>query len=236
VENDMVIPATEPRVGTLVPPVAYSDRPDVVDQLGLEPGDAADVLTAITWAQEFLGSPHPELGRSGPVCPFIRHALQEELLYVTSRTDDTCDSDDLRSALRDAEVRFADLRAATSPELRRLVTMLVVLPRIDRGSSTELDRLHAELKDGFVSNGLMLGQFHPQCEAPGLWRTDFRPLKGPIPLLAIREMVSSDLPFLIGTPDHANAYFERFAKGIPAHTRRFLVDRLVVNVSESAGT
>ena len=61
----------------------------------------------------------------------------------------------------------------------------------------------------------------------GLWSADFRPLQSPVPLLAIREMTSSDLPFLVGGADHADVYLERYARSIPVHTRRFLVDRLV---------
>ena len=73
----------------------------------------------------------------------------------------------------------------------------------------------------------MIGQFHPECQARGLWSAAFRPLQAPVPLLAIREMTSSDLPFLVGSADHADVYLERYARSIPAHTRRFLVDRVV---------
>jgi hypothetical protein len=89
-----------------------------------------------------------------------------------------------------------------------------------------LDALQARLKERFVREGLMVGQFHPQCEQGGLWNTDFRPLRAPIPLLAIRQMVTSDLPFLLGSPAHVSAYLHRFAPGIPTHVRRLLVARI----------
>ena len=198
-----------------------------LDRLACTDDDLQAVLTALEWARAFLASPHPDLGRKGPVCPYIRHSFDERLLHVTCRPDESCQSSDLVAAVRATHRWFAEIQRRTPEEIRHLVTVLVVLPRIDRSSAEPLNELHRVMKDEFVGQGLMIGQFHPACEAPGLWNPDFRPLRSPVPLLAIREMVSSDLPFLIGSPMHANEYLERFARSIPAHTRRFLVEQLM---------
>jgi hypothetical protein len=55
------------------------------------------------------------------------------------------------------------------------------------------------LKKDFVEKGLMLGEFHASNESPGLRNAEFRPLRSPIPMLAMRHMVDSDLPFLLRT-------------------------------------
>ena len=65
----------------------------------------------------------------------------------------------------------------------------------------------------------MLGEFHNRTETPGLHNPQFRPLRSPIPLLAIRFMVESDLPFLKNTDDislrvrYLKAYLKQFDKG-----------------------
>jgi len=70
-----------------------------------------------------------------------------------------------------------------------------------------VDRTQELLKTEFVRGGLMVGEFHPgPPSAPGLWNKDFRPLRSPVPLLAIRHMVPSDRPFLTGNADHLAAY------------------------------
>jgi hypothetical protein len=212
-------PASGPGVVT-APPAGLSDSAE----------DAGAIAEALAWAERFLVSPNPRLGRKGPVCPYMRHTLDEQLCFVISRGDRECDSYELRTALRATRQQFSELQLATPPAVRHLVTILVVLPRIDRTSSAGLDALHASLKDEFVQAGLMLGQFHPRCEAPGLWNRDFRPLQSPVPLMAIREMIPSDLPFLVSSPIHASTYFERYAPSIPPHTRRYLVDALVAGV------
>ena len=44
--------------------------------------------------------------------------------------------------------------------------------------------------------GLMLGEFHMRNNQPGLRNDDFFPLRTPIPCLAVRHMVPTDLAFL----------------------------------------
>ncbi len=208
---------------------ARSTRPvdaGSLDDLECSDADLEAVKEALTWAGEFLGASHADLGRQGAVCPYIRHSFGQRLLYVTSRPETECAGEELHVAVRSSMQWFTRLQERAPEGSEHLVTVLVVLPRIDRTSSTELDTLHASLKDEFVSQGLMIGQFHPRCEARGLWNPDFRPLRSPVPLLAIREMVPSDLPFLVDSGHHASTYFERYARSIPAHTRRFLVERL----------
>ena len=62
-----------------------------------------------------------------------------------------------------------------------------------------------------LDRGLMLGQFHPLPPAEGgLWNPDFRPLRSPVPLLAIRQMVPSDLPFLTGEVEFLDSYLRVF--------------------------
>ena len=46
------------------------------------------------------------------------------------------------------------------------------------------------------------------------------------PLLAIRRMVASDLPFLLDSSSHLSAYLNRFAPDIPGHIRGLLVARI----------
>ena len=67
---------------------------------------------------------------------------------------------------------------------------------------------------------LMLGQFHPLPPAePGLWNADFRPLRSPVPLLAIRHMVPTDLPFLTSDRRFVESYREVFGDSLPPRQR-----------------
>jgi hypothetical protein len=73
----------------------------------------------------------------------------------------------------------------------------------------------------------MIGQFHPVCDAPGLWNPDFKALRAPVPLLAIRKLVVFDLPFLVEHKAHAESYIRRFAPEIPPRVRKQLAQRMI---------
>ncbi|MEO0867043.1 MAG: DUF6875 domain-containing protein, partial [Cyanobacteria bacterium J06642_11] len=63
------------------------------------------------------------------------------------------------------------------------------------------DRIQRRLKPFFVEKRLMLGEFYPGNQSPGLHNPDFRPLQSPVPMLVIRSMTEPDLPFLSRTSD-----------------------------------
>jgi hypothetical protein len=171
-------------------------------------------------------SGHPELGRTGPVCPFSKPSINRGLFFLAY---DEVGSDPGETVKRILLYRdwHAEIAAELSEKERQFLTVVILLPNFDHEDPTELNDLQAQLKDEFVTQGLMIGQFHPHCEEPGLWNQKFRPLQAPLPLLAIRYMVPSDLPFLVGKARHVDAYLARFAAGIPVRVRTQLAELIV---------
>lgn len=184
-------------------------------QSGRIPTEAVPVLQPIAaWSKSFLITTHPNLGREGPVCPFSKAAMEHGVFLLTL-LDGIKRNEDIAAAMYRYGDWYRDLSRSIDPVRRSYLTFLIVLPGVDATDSGELDALQRDLKDRFVEHGLMVGQFHPVCERPGLWNANFRPLRSPIPLLAIRTMVREDLPFLIETPAHLDAYLARFGPAVP---------------------
>jgi hypothetical protein len=199
-----------------------------------EPGDLCGEMASpglaglrqiATWAVEFLNAPNQQLGRRGPVCPYTRLSMDNNC-FLLAWAGGEHDVQSIESAVDQYRRWFLELLEQPERPRGHLLTILVVLPGFDRTDSGPLDALHSRLKDAFVREGLMVGQFHPRCEQSGLWNVDFRPLQAPIPLLAIRRMVASDLPFLLDSASYLSAYLNQFAPDIPSHVRRLLVARI----------
>lgn len=149
------------------------------------------------WIRNYLAKPHPQLGRTGSVCPFAAPALAKDTLRLAVvRLQPTIDKrPQIVGAINHHREIF--LSAAASGEPPALRSTLVLFPDVSLEEAGELiDRTKEELKNSFVEQGLMLGEFHHQNESPGLHNPAFMPLRSPIPMLVIRRMVITDFVFL----------------------------------------
>ena len=193
----------------------------------VDAGDVPDeqlpyVREILAWARRYLVSAHPELGRNGPVCPYTQPSLHKGLFHLAALSGDG----DVNEAVESLRSWYERIGATMAAADRELLTVLLVLPHLDFTDADGLDALQRVAKDKFVEDGLMIGQFHPVCDAPGLWNPDFKALRAPVPLLAIRKLVVFDLPFLIDHRAHAESYIRRFAPEIPPRVRKQLAQRL----------
>ncbi|MFE4977130.1 DUF6875 domain-containing protein [Kitasatospora sp. NPDC056651] len=194
----------------------------------IDAGHAAghpEAAETLAWARAFLTTAHPDLGRSGPVCPYTQPSLRRGLFHIAlADGPDSSPGGDLPALVAELRTHYDALLAGLDQESdRELLTVLLVLPQLDREDSTVLDELQRKAKDEFVEQGLMIGQFHPVCEEPGLWNHSFRPLRAPVPLLAVRKLLVFDLPFLSGDETHLGHFLARFAPEVPARIRAQLV-------------
>lgn len=196
---------------------------EVVAGRSLPDGKRQALVDIARWSQDFLVSDHPELGRTGPVCPFSKPSMNRGLFFLAYAEVGGDTGETVKTILLYRDWH-AEIAAELNEKERQFLTVVILLPSFDHEDPTELNDLQAQLKDEFVTQGLMIGQFHPHCEEPGLWNQDFRALQAPLPLLAIRYMVPSDLPFLVGEARHVDAYLARFAAGIPTRVRTQLAE------------
>lgn len=96
-------------------------------------------------------------------------------------------------------------------------TILILFPDLAPARAPDvIDTIQAALKPEFIAQGLMIGQFHADCEEPALWNRDFRSLRSTIPLLAIRYMVRTDAAFLTKDAGSLAAYLRRFGQDVPS--------------------
>lgn len=188
--------------------------------------DVADRLRAVlSWAREYLCQPHPDLGRKGPVCPFAQGSLDRGTFFLAVHRGTRATPESLAGALLVYRDWFRVLRPVEGPGAQ-FKTILLIFPDLDgTGARAVVDETQARLKPQYVAEGLMLGEFHSGPPAKGgLWNPDFRPLHSPVPLLAVRHMVATDLPFLIDDADALRSYLERFGGTAPPLMRQRAAD------------
>jgi len=151
----------------------------------------------LAWVRDYLALPHPELGRRGAVCPFVPDALKVDSIQLAEVADGEATLESIAGVI----AAYRDLFLVTEPTdgpgaFQKAFLIVFSSLAATQGGSALVDKVQYRLKRYFVERGLMLGEFHSENQSPGLRNPDFRPLRSPIPMLAIRHMVDSDLPFL----------------------------------------
>lgn len=195
----------------------------------------APLAVTLQWVRDFLARPHPDVGRAGPVCPFTPTALALDTIWLTEVDDPSPDRDVIVELISQYRDRFLEIEPRFgSAALNK--TILVVFPTLGSGAATLLDDVQGELKASFVELGLMLGEFHSENESPGLRNPDFRPLRSPVPMLAIRHMVESDLPFLrrtLDAPAIRASYLRSYLRRLGGTVRAKYLDQAVTALAEA---
>jgi hypothetical protein len=178
---------------------------DEVHELAL--GAGHELVRIVDWCENFLGKPSGLVGRTGNVCPFVPEALMRKSLKfaVITLTRTGAEAVPQIEELIDACREHFLKRESADGKIDIFGSMVMIFPGItNEEASRVIDPTQRELKPSFVREGLMLGEFHAFSSTPGLRNPGFRPLRSPIPLLAIRHMVESDVDFLIAPSDPAS--------------------------------
>lgn len=156
-----------------------------------------DLAKVDTWLRQYVGRPDPQLGRNGPVCPFVPPALNDNAIQFSFYYDvDGSSGSHIREVL---ERELADF-SVTAEQLPKsgtsLESRLVVLPDTGPEGWRRLDEVYEALKNTAVSSGLMIGQFHPLCDERAVRNPAFRVSVAPVGLFAMRRMAPHDVLFL----------------------------------------
>jgi hypothetical protein len=182
--------------------------PIEIDQLQQ---DLQYLVEAMQWTQDFVAKPHSELGRPGPVCPFVPHSIRAnsmQLAVIRAKNVEPEKFAEIVACYRDIFLETEPLSGVDA--IRK--TLLLVVPDIDIADAHKvIDGTQKRLKSFFVESGLMLGEFHKHNQVPGAHNSNFRPFQSSIPMFAIRYMFESDVVFLMDEdPDLRIKYLQAY--------------------------
>jgi hypothetical protein len=188
--------------------------------------DLPYLTETMNWVENFLAKPHPDLGRAGPVCPFLPRALKLNTIRLAAIRAKNLDQQHIEEIVKSYRNFFLEMKPEEG-EVALYKAIILIFPDVNIEDAFKLiDGVQKKLKPFFVEGGLMLGEFHKRNESPGLHNPNFRPLRSPIPMLGIRFMMESDLPFLQLMSDepylrirYLEAYLQRMGNVIKDETK-----------------
>lgn len=196
---------------TLTPFVALRDvmraLRGMIELPGVDASDLGVLGEVARWTADYLSQAHPDLGRSGDVCPYTDVSMRDGLLLcAVCHLFDADPRPDMERVMQRAMEEF-ESRQPIMGNRAGLKATLVLFPSLE---PEWMEDVQENISLTFAQRGLMLGDFHAESLVPGLHNRDFHPLRSPVPLLGIRQMMLTDLAFLKGSDDKLACYLDRF--------------------------
>jgi heptaprenyl diphosphate synthase len=154
----------------------------------------------LTWARTYLMAEEEKIGRPyrpQTVCPFVEAVLRKNALHMVFHSEITRDEVEpiveVVTSYIDHFIKDRGDAHASNPNK----ALLIIFPRLPAANYYILDLVQEQMKDRMVDRGLMIGQFHPECQTPAIHNFSWRGVSvAPYPLIAMRHMVIHDILFL----------------------------------------
>lgn len=168
------------------------------------------------WVSTYPMNGHAALGRTGAVCPFTPQARRLDTVRLGVCGCGPEDAERAFAVIRKGFVELGRIPAKRGTEQFR--TVIIAFP--DCNSEAGIAMIESAMRRHRYYAMLrfrMMGFMHPFSESQGLWNPEFRPLRAPMPVLAIRYLVEQDAPFIANQHLQWGPYLLRF--GIPGARR-----------------
>lgn len=181
--------------------------------LFLSPENIQIANELLAWAHDYLMTENENIKRPAgnqTVCPFVKGSVENNSFYMDFHNEITGHTVEEIEQVMNGNISKFKYLGPFNPNDKYKKALLVIFPKLSEKQTYVLDRAHENIKSKFVSEGLMVGQFHKNCDTRGVYNPGFRVSTSPYPLIAIRHMAIHDIIFIRDVPEWFNHYNLRF--------------------------
>jgi len=179
-------------------PTTMAELPQTITISNESPENAQALADISVYVSQFLAKCHPLVGRPGPVCPFVPTSLKSNILrLVVANTTHDATPRDVAQLVMLMKSLFKKMEPQSGKMALNKAIVIIFPNLVTTAQRLTIDAVQEALKERFVEDGMMLGEFHRCNTSAGLRNENWFPLRTPHPCLAMRFMVPSDIPFLI---------------------------------------
>jgi hypothetical protein len=184
---------------------------DVSRTSGLAESDLHALRAVADWIKTFVARPHKDLGRAGPVCPFVPRALEQNTLWLAPEQIADRSVPDVVELVSCYQRLFKDAQPTDDDGAiyKSFVLVFTDLPD-DRAAAFFGDLLEQLAVPSYATDGFVMGGFHEGSEGTALYNADFRPFRSPVPFLLVRQAVVDDWKFFLDNDDWLSLWSRRY--------------------------
>jgi hypothetical protein len=173
-----------------------------------------DALRAVAdWIKTFVVKPHKDLGRAGPVCPFVPGALERKTLWLAPEQIADQGVPDVVELMNGYKSLFLDTQPTDGDDaVYKAIVVVFTDMSADRARVVYDDVLEDLAVPSYVEDGILFGPFYEGNEGTAIYNASFRPFQSPVPFLFVRYGVISDWKFFLDNEDWLNLWARRFGE------------------------
>jgi len=175
--------------------------------------DVTALQGVATWIESFIVQPHQDLGRSGPVCPYVAGAIDRRKLWLAPEQVGDRDAADVAELMTGYRRFFQDTEPADGPDAGRSA-IIVVFTDLPAARAPQLfdDVLQQIAIPAYVDDGIVFGPFYQGHEGTAIHNPGFRPFQSPTPFIFVRYGVVGDWKFFLDDDGGLGRFAHRFGE------------------------
>ena len=180
----------------------------------LADSDLSALRAVADWIKTFLARPNENLGRPGPVCPWVPGAQEGQTLWLAPEQIADRSVPDV-AQLVDGYKRVLLGAQPVEGDQADYKAILVVFTDLsaDRANEYMGDAQIQDLKSPYYAeDGLVVGEFYEGNEGGAIYNPSFHPFTPPVPFLLLRLTVVSDWKFFLDKDDWLNLWARHFGE------------------------
>jgi hypothetical protein len=180
----------------------------------LAESDLSALRSVADWITTFVARPHKDLGRAGPVCPFVPGAYDHQTLWLApERIGDRSVSDVVRLVNGYKRLLLSAQPIEGDDTSDKAIVVVFTDLSADRAKEYMDDLQMQEVKRlSYAEDGVVMGDFHKRNEGSAIRNRSFQPFKSPVPFLLMRHAVVSDWMFFLDNEDWLSLWARRFGE------------------------
>ena len=175
--------------------------------------DLAVLSTVADWINSFVARPHKDLGRDGPVCPFVPEASKRKTLWLASEHIADRSVPEVVQLINGYKTQFLHAQPIDGDDAKykSIVVVFTGLPA-DHAKGLFDDVLKQLAVPSYEEDGLVVGGFYENNEGTAVYNRGFRPFMSPVPFLLMRHAVIGDWKFFLDNDDWLKRWAHRYGE------------------------
>ena len=179
----------------------------------LPQSDLDGLQSVADWIKSFIVRPHKNLGRAGPVCPFVPESLDRKTLWLAPAHIAERGVPEVVELMSGYKKLFLDTQPIDGDDIAYKVVVVVFtdLPAA-RAQGVFNDVLQQLAVPSYAEDGILFGPFYEGNEGTALYNASFRPFQSPVPFLFVRHGVVSDWKFFLDDDAWLKPWAQRYGR------------------------